>query len=189
VPQQQHEAVQRPHAASHPDVTDVRPINLRLFARECLDPHVDFARHRRAVREHETPQSPQTPRVAAVDEHVVDARCHQARIALEGLDDVAAVGVEYARSRLLRLRLGTERPDHSLHHVGVDAKLRRDRPPLPVLGKVESTDLDLGFPLDRHRAHSHVSWRRSRKSPPGRCSVLALRRRSARSPRAATPTS
>jgi hypothetical protein len=138
--------------------------------------------------EHEAPECPDAAGVAALRDHVVDARRHECRVASERVEHEALVGVEHAGARVLALRLGAVRAEDARHDVFVHVELGHDRALLPVLGEEEAADLRLRLLVDGHRVHSQVSWRRSRKSLPARRRARAARR-SARDSRAAMPTS
>src|SRR6185437_1353890 len=64
VAQQQHEAVERAHAALDADAPDVGPVDLRLLARQRLEAQVHLAGRRRAMVEHEAPERPDAAGVA-----------------------------------------------------------------------------------------------------------------------------
>jgi hypothetical protein len=155
--QQQHEAVQWTHATGHANVTDVRPIDLRLLARERLDPHVDFAWHLGSVQQREAAQCSQTTCVAALGDHVVDARRDKSRVALQRVEYEAAVWVEHTRTRVAVFGLRSEVADHSVDDIAVYCELGSDRAALPMLGEEQTSDLELGLPIDRHGAHSQLS--------------------------------
>ena len=181
------EGPERPVSAGHGQRADVRPVDLRLLAGQRLDAQEHLVSRRRPRFADIAAQRANTALVAALDEHVVDARRDQPRIARQRLVDEGNVRLEHARVGPRAARLGPEAAEHADHDIEVHAELRGDRAAFPVLREIQPTNLRGHRLADGHRVTSQsASWRRSRKSPRPRRS--RRRRRPRRSP-IATPTS
>jgi hypothetical protein len=154
VTEQNHETVERSNASFDAQFSDVSPVDLRLFASQRLEAGEGASRPSRSMLGDEAAEGPEASDVAAVEEHVVQARAHEARVSLEDVHHEGRVRVEQRLPRFGVLGLGTERADDTIDDVAVDAELLADGALLPVLGEVEATDLDLDGTFDGHRLTS-----------------------------------
>ncbi len=149
-----HERPERAVSAGHRQRTDVRPVDLRLLSRERLGAQEHLVSRRRTRLAHIAAQRANTALVAALDEHVLDARRYQPRVARERLVDEGDVRIEHPRVGPRAARLGPEAAEHPHHHVEVHPELRGDRAAFPVLREVQTPDLR-GYRLtDGHRVTS-----------------------------------
>ena len=119
VSQQKDEAVERTPAAEHAEMSDVGPIDLRLFPRKRLRAREDFAGPARSALFHHAPHRLEAPRVATLADHVVDPGSDDGRISREGIVDDALIWVEHL-GPCPELRLRPERSDDTLDHIAMD---------------------------------------------------------------------
>ena len=83
--------------AWHIDVGDERPIDLRLLAGKRLDAKVRLAARLRPALENDFAQRADAAEVAALDEHVEEARRAQRRVASERLVDEIEIWIAALR--------------------------------------------------------------------------------------------
>lgn len=145
-----HEYPQGALAADDRDLADMRPVDLRLLARQRFGAHERFGARPGADGGHIPTQRPQTSGVAALADHVVEARRDQARVALQRFVDEVLVGIECTAPGAA-LTLPAQRPDGTLDDIGVDAELGRNRALLPMLGEKQAPDLRFAGAVDHRR--------------------------------------
>ena len=166
VRQHEHEQPQRALAARHRDLADVRPVDLRLLARQRLGAQVHLALRPGAHLGDVFAERPHRAAIATLGQHVVEPRRAQSWIARQRLGDEVAIRPDEARSRqgIAALWIATDR---AADDIGMDTELRGDRADAPVLGEVQPHDL--GFERWRaHRAPRRSSFCRSRNGPSAR---------------------
>jgi hypothetical protein len=144
--QRHHEAGQGSLGAAHHHVSKVSPVNLRLLAGKRLELQERFAALGTQAG-NGAPKLHHAAAVAAVANHLVDARGAQARMLVEGVADKLDVGIDDGRSQ----RLGTVEA-FTFHRVAngvrVDAQLTGDGADFPVFGVKVAADLRADFRTD-----------------------------------------
>ena len=163
VREHEHKEPQRSLAAGHGDLANVRPVDLRLFAGERLGAEVYLAARLRPDRGHILAQRADSAGVAALGDHVMQARGAQSRVAGQRFGDEGEVRVDEARPRGGAWARVPEAED-AADHIGVDPELGRDRADAPVLRVVQAENLRLSLRC-RHRPPRRLSWRRSLNGP------------------------
>ncbi len=141
-------------SAGHGQRADVRPVDLRLLAGQRFDAQEHLVARRRPRFADIAAQRPNAALVAALDEHVLDARRDQPRIARERLVDEGNVRLENARVGPRAATLGAEAAQHADDDIEVHPELRGDRAALPMLREVQPTDLRSHRLADGHRVTS-----------------------------------
>src|SRR5580658_2969237 len=101
--QRHHEAGQGSLGAAHHHVSKVSPVNLRLLAGKRLELQERFAALGTQAG-NSAPQLHDAAAVAAVANHLVDARGAQARVLIESVANELDVGIDDGYSQRLRVR-------------------------------------------------------------------------------------
>src|ERR1700730_4243913 len=136
------------------DGAKVRPVNLGLLRRENLQSQEGFV-WLRAQTGDDAPQLFDAASVAAIPDHLVDARSAQPRILLQGLAHKREIRIDHGRPQ----RLGVLKEFYlngAPYGVGVDVQGLRNRADFPMLGVEIAANLYAGFGTDH--ASSPSSW-------------------------------
>jgi len=138
--QDQYEGREAPGGVADRDRPEAAPVGLALLAHQQGEPEIRLGRRDRAEGPDHPPQLHDGARVAPLAEHLEQPRGPEPGVALEGLLEERAVGIELARPHDGRPHeaLGGQRP---ADRIGVEAELGGDGPHPPVLGEEEPADL------------------------------------------------
>ena len=153
--QRHHEAGQGSLGAAHHHVSKVSPVNLRLLAGKRLELQERFAALGTQAGNGAS-QLHHAAAIAAVANHLVDARSTQARMLVEGVADKLDVGIDDRRSQ----RFGTIEAFafyRVANSIGVDAQFTGDGADFPVFGVKVAADLRADFRTD-HAMGSPSAW-------------------------------
>src|SRR5580700_5489704 len=129
----------------------VSPVNLRLLAGKRLELQERFAA-RRTQAGNRAPQLHHAAAVAAVANHLVDARGAQARMLIESVTNELDVGIDDGYSQ----RLGVVEAfalDRVANSVWMDAQLTGNGADFPVLDVKVAANLRAGFRTDHEIPH------------------------------------
>ena len=144
--QRHHEAGQRPFCPAHHYVAEVRPVDLPLFAGKGLQLQERFALLRTQAGDGPA-QLHDASVVAAVVNHLVDARGAQSRMLLQRLTDEADVRIDHGRPERLRV-FETLTFNGVTHGIGMEIQFGCNRAHLPVFGVKIPADLRACFGID-----------------------------------------
>ena len=135
----------------------VSPIDLRLLAGKRLELQERFAALRTQAG-NGTPQLHHAAAVAAVANHLVDARGAQARMLIESVANELHVGIDDGHSQ--RLGVGEAFAlNRMANGVRVDAQFTGNRADLPVFGVKVAANLRADFRTDHAMAHLRCGMR------------------------------
>jgi len=161
--QHHHEGHQRATGSTDRDVTEVRPVDLGLFARERAKPQIGLGLAPRTKLSDPRPEVALASQVAAYNDHAVQARGGESRVLLERLQHERNPRVDLGGPMgSLDLRQ-TRLAEHPVHRRVVHAQLSRDCVDPPPIDEVAPEDLALQIPDDGHRCPS--CSKRSARTP------------------------
>jgi hypothetical protein len=155
--QRHHEAGQGSFCAAHHHVPKVGPVDLRLLAGKHLELQKRFAKLRTQAG-NGTPQLHHAAAVAAVANHLVDARGAQARMLVESVTNELDVGIDDGYSQ----RLGVVEAfalDRVANGVWMDAQFTGNGSDFPVFDVKVAAYLRAGFRTDHEIAHLRCGMR------------------------------
>ncbi len=145
VAEHHHESPQGALGASDLKLAEVRPVDLGLLARQCLEAQESLSRLTRPVSTNNATEVIGSSRIAALLDHLKQPARTQALVLFELLDDEWQERVGHRGPRRQRLGFDAGMPKHALHGGVMHAELVRDRADTPFLGVEEAENVGLGF--------------------------------------------
>ena len=155
VGQRDHEAGQRSAGAADHDIAEVGPIGLRLVGGKGPQTQKGFPDPRPQVG-NGAAQLHDAAGIAAVVNHLVNARGAQAGMLVQGLPDELDIGIGERGAQWLRA-LKTLRFNGGADGVGMNAQFMGDGADRPMLGVKVAANFDAGFWRD-HQWNSLSFW-------------------------------
>lgn len=161
--QHHHEGHQRATGSTDRCMTEVRPVDLGLFAHERAKPQVSLGLAPRTKLSDPRPEVALASLIAAGNDHAVQARGGEPRVLLERLqherDPRVDLGGSLGSLDLRQTRLA----EHPVHRRVVHAQLGCNRVDPPPVDEVAPQDLALQIPDDGHRCP--LCTKRSARTP------------------------
>ena len=152
VAEHQHEGRQRADAAADADRAEAAPVDLGDFPRQRRQAEIRLGRRRGPQRAHRATDLHRRARIAALAQHLVQARRPQARILRQRVAHEGQIRVERGGPAAPGLREHTRAIERRCDRLMVDAELGGDGADAPVLGVVEAANLGVLRGRDHHGA-------------------------------------
>ena len=158
-----HERPQNALGAADLKLSEVRPVDLRLLARQRSEALKRLRRLARTVATDDASEVIRAARIAARLDHLEQPARAQARVFLQLLDDEHDERICHRWPRRERLWLDARLQQDALHGRMVHAELIGNRADAPLLCVKEAEDFGLRFLWD-HGATSRTQWGAARQS-------------------------